>query len=142
MTPERVAIVGSRAKYWPHADVEFARDVVVAIVARLPVGTVILSGDSPGGGVDAWARAGAKAAASPFLAHWPGTYTKQGVPFAAACFKRNTDIAEDCTRLVAVCPTEKAHRRHAGHNAEGEGPRKAGDPRCCGRRASVGVGVG
>lgn len=102
---ERVAIVGSRAKHWPHADVRAAQLAIMRLVGLLAPDAVVISGDSPGGGVDQWARNAAEAMEAKFVAHWPGTYTKQGMPFGAACFRRNTDIANDCTRVIAVCPT-------------------------------------
>lgn len=108
-TPERVAIVGSRACYW-RDDASLARTTVRSIIVYLHASTTVISGDSPGGGVDWWARSACEAIEQSFRAHWPGTYTKQGMPFGAACFRRNTDIAEDCTRLIAVCPTRTPTR--------------------------------
>jgi len=45
--PERVAIIGSRAKYWPHTDVIFARDAVIAIVGGLPADATVISHAHP-----------------------------------------------------------------------------------------------
>lgn len=99
-TPERVAIVGSRE--WPYHEALRVEAEIRAYVESLPPGTVIVSGGARG--VDTWAIEAAKNCGLPYKVHSPEKYAPKGAPrhlYIRALFMRNSDIAEDCTRLVA-----------------------------------------
>lgn len=99
---DRLAIVGARAKWWGTRCNEI-RDLVHALVLAQPPATVIVSGASPGGGVDAWAREAARSLHREIVEHAPAV--KPGMTsgaYARACMKRNTEIVADCTRLIGI----------------------------------------
>lgn len=91
---ERVAIVGSRPRAWPHPD--DVRTFVTALVADLPVGTIVISGGAEG--VDTWAVDAAKGRGLPFIVH-PVDWQLHGRSAGAV---RNAAIVADCDRLIAL----------------------------------------
>jgi hypothetical protein len=96
LTETIVAIVGSR-KYL------FARDVAEYVMLLPRAANVrVISGESPGGGPDIWARDAALDVGLPFTPYppktWPGQTRQE---FARECYARNELIAKACTRLVA-----------------------------------------
>jgi hypothetical protein len=93
-TGERVAIIGSRPRAWPHPDA--VRDYVAALVADLPAGTVVVSGGAEG--VDTWAVDAAKTRGLPFVVH-PADWQAHGRSAGAI---RNAAIVADCDRLIAL----------------------------------------
>ena len=94
MTAERVAIIGSRTYPSP--------DDVIAYVAALHPGTVIVSGGATG--ADTFAEEAAKRAGLDLTRHLPDV-PKYGSP--AAYFHRNKAIVDDCDRVVAFAAKDK-----------------------------------
>lgn len=98
----KLAIVGARRRFWGD-EAPRIRALVFRIVSETPRGTVIISGDSPGGGVDAWAREAALAFDRAFVAYPPrvtrGMTTEQ---YANACHNRNQEIVDDANEVVAI----------------------------------------
>lgn len=91
---ERFAIVGSRRDAWGrHA---WAVQIAIhSLVRALPDGTTVISGESPGGGVDIWAREAARRWGKAFVPFPPRTYERESF------LERNAQIAEACDRMVA-----------------------------------------
>lgn len=91
----RLAIVGSQAKAWDLDGAACARGVIRGVCAVLEPAEII-SGRSPGGGVDQWAE------------DYANLFGIQFTPFEASQnswphFKaRNIQIAEYCTHLLCI----------------------------------------
>lgn len=91
----RLAIVGSQAKAWDLDTAACVRGVIRGVCAVLEPAEII-SGRSPGGGVDQWAE------------DYASLFGIQFTPFEASQndwphFKaRNIQIAEYCTHLLAI----------------------------------------
>ena len=97
---DRIAIVGSRD--WPYHEALRVEAEIRAFVESLPRDTVIVSGGARG--VDTWAEQSARNAGLAVVLHLASKYVVRDAPrhlYIAALFRRNDDIAADCTRLEA-----------------------------------------
>lgn len=98
----KLAIVGARLKWWGDRADEI-RALVFKIVSETPADTIIISGDSPGGGVDAWAREAAAHHGRTFRAHPPRiTKNMTREQYANACHSRNQDVVDDADEVTAI----------------------------------------
>lgn len=90
-----LAIVGSRAKWWHPRSVEPVKAIIRATLTLWRPDAVI-SGRSPGGGVDVWAEELARELGFPFLPFPPRART------TAAYHERDLAMAEACTHLLCI----------------------------------------
>ena len=88
----KVAIVGSRS-FYEHQ--EFMEQYVKNYVTSLPSSLEIVSGESPGGGVDTWVREATNDCGKKFHPFPPKRKTRRDY------FARNTKIAEFADVVVA-----------------------------------------
>lgn len=104
---KRLAIVGARAKFWISPDgtdeSPRIRALVFRIVSDTPPDTVVVSGESPGRGVDEWAQQAAMAFGRTYAGHppriMPGMTTAK---YAEACHLRNQKIVDDADEVIAI----------------------------------------
>lgn len=100
MSKFKVAIVGSRLKYWEALGPEHANHAALYIceyIWKRRVTCEFISGSSPGGGVDIWAENFCARRFIPFKSFPAAKYT------AAEFYKRNRQIAEEANVIVAFC---------------------------------------
>lgn len=100
----RLAIVGARLKWWGSLKrCEEIRKLVFSIVSGTHTGVVIVSGDSPGGGVDAWAREAAKHYHREFVGYPPNiTENMTREQYANACHARNQRVVDESNEVIAI----------------------------------------
>lgn len=106
----RVGIVGHEAAKFTRATEAQARAIIRAIV--LDGATLVVSGESPLGGIDAWAREEAQALGVPFLAYPPQTRQWDG---PGGFKERNLQIATEsdivhCIVVAALPPGYSGRR--------------------------------
>lgn len=90
-----LAIVGSQSRAWNLGDQARIKAVIWGVIQIFDPEEVI-SGDSPGGGVDIWTREVCEEKGIPFRAYPPETKDWEGYK------KRNIAMATACNTLVAI----------------------------------------
>lgn len=112
----RLAIVGGRLHLWRNPIV--VRDRVFAIIAETPPGQyAIVSGESPGGGVDIWARQAAAFYSRPFKS-WPAKW-----PTKYYFDLRNQQIVDDSDSLIAIIAPQSTGTHDTVRRAKAKGIR-------------------
>ncbi len=98
----KLAIIGARAK-WLGDEGPRIRALVFRIVSETAPDTIIISGESPGGGVDAYAHDAATAFRRTFCGFPPNvTSNMTREQYANACHSRNQTVVDACDSLIAI----------------------------------------
>lgn len=101
----RIAIVGGRLRLWK--DPKRVKALVYSLVEELPTGTLVISGESPGGGVDAWAKEACKIFSYNYIGFPPNIPRLPSYKeFREACYMRNQLIVNACDQVIAVIAQE------------------------------------
>lgn len=95
----RIGVVGARLEYW--SDPSEGRGLIFNKIAELPQEDVIVSGESPAGGVDIWARQAAAFYRREFKAYPVDSREKSNFGFAWAALARNRRLVRNVDRLIA-----------------------------------------
>ena len=100
-----MAVVGSREKYW--AEMSNPKEYVYGIISKyldhFNAKTTIISGGSPAGGVDTWAREYAIDHEIPFKEYYPH-YT---LPSPECYYVRNREIVDASHIIIAILAPNK-----------------------------------
>jgi hypothetical protein len=113
------AIVGSRLKFWG-SRIEVAREYIDELLDDWPSSELIISGHSPGNGVDIWVEQACKRKGLPFQPYPAAEYTTR------AFHARNEEMAIAAADVIAICSADSGvtpgthdmltrvlrHRRH------------------------------